>query len=62
LLNPAEIAELLGVHRARIHRRIQDGSLPALLLDGEYGPLRIRADELEAWAGGEPGSPKRRDR
>ena len=57
LLSPAEIAELLGVHRASVYRRIQDGSLPALRLGGEYGPLRIRAEELEAWLTQYPAGP-----
>jgi excisionase family DNA binding protein len=48
LLSPAEVAELLGVHRASVYRRINSGGLPAIRL-GEDGPLRIRSDRLEDW-------------
>jgi excisionase family DNA binding protein len=46
VLSPAEIAELLGVHRASVYRRIQAGELPATRLGGD-GPLRVRSDQLE---------------
>jgi excisionase family DNA binding protein len=46
LLSPAEVAELLGVHRASVYRRIQAGELPAIRL-GSDGPLRVRSDALE---------------
>jgi excisionase family DNA binding protein len=53
LLSPTEVAELLGVHRASVYRRINSGELPAIRL-GEDGPLRIRSDELEAWLAANP--------
>jgi excisionase family DNA binding protein len=48
LLSPAKVAQLLGLHRASVYRRINTGELPAIRL-GEDGPLRVRSDELEAW-------------
>ena len=47
-LTVAEVARRLRVHEATIYRKITSGELPALRL-GEHGPLRIPADELEAW-------------
>jgi excisionase family DNA binding protein len=41
LLSPAELAELLGVHRASVYRRINSGELPAIRL-GEDGPRAFR--------------------
>jgi excisionase family DNA binding protein len=44
----AEVAEVLGLHRGSIYRKIQSGELPAIRL-GEDGPLRIRSDQLDEW-------------
>jgi excisionase family DNA binding protein len=57
LLSPAEVAELLGVHRASVYRRINSGELPAIRL-GEDGPLRIRSDRLEDWLAANPAVPR----
>jgi excisionase family DNA binding protein len=57
LLSPAEIAELLGVHRASVYRRIQAGELPAIRLGGD-GPLRVHGDDLEAWLTQYPARPR----
>jgi len=42
LLSPAEVARRLGVGRMTVYRRIADGSLPAVRISGETGPLRRR--------------------
>jgi excisionase family DNA binding protein len=57
LLSPAEVAELLGVHRASVYRRINSGELPAIQL-GDDGPLRIRSDALKAWLAANPAVPR----
>jgi excisionase family DNA binding protein len=57
LLSPAEVAELLGVHRASVYRRINSGELAAIRL-GEDGPLRIRSDQLEEWLAANPVDPR----
>lgn len=49
LLSPAEVARRLGVGRMTVYRRIADGSLPAVRISGDAGPLRVPADELERW-------------
>jgi excisionase family DNA binding protein len=48
LFSPAEVAELLGLHRGSVYRKIHSGELPAIRL-GEDGPLRIRSDQLDEW-------------
>jgi excisionase family DNA binding protein len=57
LFSPAEVAELLGVHRASVYRRINSCELPAIRL-GEDGPLRIRSDRLEDWLAANPAVPR----
>jgi excisionase family DNA binding protein len=56
VLSPADVADLLGVHRASVYRRIQAGELPAIRL-GSEGPLRVRSAELEAWLTQYPAGP-----
>jgi excisionase family DNA binding protein len=54
LLTKKEVAERLGVSERTIHRRIRDGSIPAVRLgSGRMSPVRIDADELDAWVYGE---------
>lgn len=45
-LRVADVARLLDVSPVTIYRRISDGTLPAVRL-GSWGPLRVRASELE---------------
>ena len=52
-LTVSEVARRLRVHEATIYRRVSAGEIPALRL-GEHGPLRIPADEFEAWLHGRP--------
>jgi excisionase family DNA binding protein len=49
-LTPQEVAEVVGTSRKTIYRRIADGSLPAVRLgDGLRAPVRIGADDLDAY-------------
>jgi excisionase family DNA binding protein len=48
LLTVNETAERLRTSRPTVYRRIAAGEIPALRI-GERGPLRVDADELEAW-------------
>jgi excisionase family DNA binding protein len=57
LLSPAEVAQILGLHRASVYRRINSGELPAIRL-GEDGPLRVRSDQLEDWLTRHPAVPR----
>jgi excisionase family DNA binding protein len=45
LLTPAQAAERLGVHRAWVLRRINDGTLPHIWLSART--IRIEADEVD---------------
>jgi excisionase family DNA binding protein len=49
LLRIPEAAERLNVSRASVYRWAHDGRLPCVQLGGQGSPLRIPADELEAW-------------
>ncbi|WP_028657255.1 helix-turn-helix transcriptional regulator [Nocardioides sp. J54] len=49
LMGIAEIAELLGVTRARVHQLRQQGALPAPYDSLAMGPVWLRAD-IETWA------------
>jgi excisionase family DNA binding protein len=48
-----EVARLLRLSRDAVYRKIQAGDIPALRLNDGAGPLRVDADELEAWLYGE---------
>jgi excisionase family DNA binding protein len=56
LLRVTEVADLLGVSKHTVYRRIHDGSLPAVRLSEPTGLLRIPQNELDTWLYGE-GSP-----
>jgi excisionase family DNA binding protein len=58
LLSPADVARLLGVHRASVYRYINEGGRKALRLGHEPGPLRIRSDQLAKWLAAHPVTPK----
>ena len=50
LLTVAEVADRLRVYPGMIHKKIGDGTLPALkLTTSGRGAIRIREDELELW-------------
>ena len=50
LLTVAETAELLGVSKKTVRRRVRDGSLPAVRLGGApHFPIRIPQSELRTW-------------
>jgi excisionase family DNA binding protein len=56
LLTIPEVAKQLRCSRDSVYRSIKRGELPAVRLgrpDGQ-GPLRVDADELEAWLYGDP--------
>ena len=48
-LTVPEVARLLRCSKPTVYRRIASGEIPALRLGTEFGPLRVRRDELEAW-------------
>ena len=48
-LTVSEVARRLRVHEATVYRRVAEGSLPAVRVGEGFGPIRIAADELEAW-------------
>jgi excisionase family DNA binding protein len=48
-LTVPEVARLLRCSKPTIYRRIASGEIPAVRLGAEFGPLRIRRDELEEW-------------
>jgi excisionase family DNA binding protein len=58
LLSPADVARLVGVHRNSVYRWVNEGSLKALRLGDEAGPLRIRSDVFEQWLAAHPVTPK----
>jgi excisionase family DNA binding protein len=49
LLRVADVADLLGVSRMTVYRRIHDGSIPAIRLTEPLGVLRVPRDGLERW-------------
>ncbi len=49
LLRIDEAAERLNVSRASVYRWINQGRLPAVQLGGPGAPVRVPADELDAW-------------
>ncbi|HYT52869.1 MAG TPA: helix-turn-helix domain-containing protein [Gaiellaceae bacterium] len=49
LLTVPEVARLLRCSRHSVYRRIADGSIPAVRLGEEHGPLRVPSDELDHW-------------
>jgi excisionase family DNA binding protein len=54
LLTVPEVAARLNVSRATAYKWVYDGRLPAVRLGGRRAPLRVPADELEAWLFAEP--------
>jgi excisionase family DNA binding protein len=46
LLKVGDVMRLLGCSRSTVHRRVQDGSLPAVRI---HGLLRFRPETLEAF-------------
>jgi excisionase family DNA binding protein len=48
-LTVPEVARLLRCSPPTVYRRIASGEIPAVRLGTEFGPLRIRRDELERW-------------
>jgi excisionase family DNA binding protein len=49
LLTVPEVARLLRCSRQSVYRRIHDGSIPAVRLTDDAGPLRVPRTELERW-------------
>jgi excisionase family DNA binding protein len=49
LLTVEEAAIRARVDPAPVWRKIHAGIIPAVQLGGKYSPLRIRANEFEAW-------------
>jgi excisionase family DNA binding protein len=50
LLRISEVAERLGVHDRTVRRLINTGEIAAVKLGhGKRSPIRVPADELEAW-------------
>jgi excisionase family DNA binding protein len=50
LLKASEAAELVGCHVETIHRRIREGSLPAVRIgDGPKAQVRIDSADLAEW-------------
>ena len=49
LLSIAKVAEIVGRSPKTVRRRIDDGSLPAVV---EHGQLMVRGDELRAYIDG----------
>jgi excisionase family DNA binding protein len=49
LLTVAEAARRLRLSEKTVRRRIRAGELPALRLGDGRAPLRVSADELDAW-------------
>lgn len=55
LLRVSEVAARLRCSPEVVRRKIRSGELPGLRLgSGRRAPLRVPADELEAWLYGEP--------
>ena len=48
LLSIQQVASRLQLSTRTVRRKIQGGAIPAMRL-GELGPLRVPADELEAY-------------
>ncbi len=51
LLKPAEVALRLGVSRSWLYEAAKAGRIPCFRLGDQGGPVRFRADDLEAWLG-----------
>jgi excisionase family DNA binding protein len=43
------VVEILGVSRSWLYDAANTGRIPCVRLGGNDGPVRFRADELEAW-------------
>jgi excisionase family DNA binding protein len=49
LLRPCDVVDILGVSRSWLYAAANAGRIPCVRLGGDDGPVRFRADELEAW-------------
>jgi excisionase family DNA binding protein len=54
LLTVPEVAMLLRQSRASVYRKIANGTIPAVRLTDEHGPLRVPRAELVQWIYSEP--------
>jgi excisionase family DNA binding protein len=54
LLTVREAAALLRQSERSVRRKVRSGEIPAVRLGGPGAPLRVPADELEAWLYEEP--------
>jgi excisionase family DNA binding protein len=49
LLTTREVAEILGVSRTWVLRRVASGEMPGFRIGGD-GPIRYDAEEVQTWA------------
>lgn len=49
LLTVRQAAQRMNCSRPHVYKLIESGQIPAVRLGNESGPLRVPADELEAW-------------